>query len=129
LGWVLSNEDFLSASQTIDFLKLRATYGKVGNVNESYRFLYQQWATTAGGWRTGSNNTERGGRREGAIANPNASWEEKTSLNVGIDLKIFKKLTATIDLFNEKRTGILELPNADIPGYTGFALQRLRSEE
>lgn len=129
LGWVLSNENFLKENNSIDFLKLRATYGKVGNVNESYRFLYQQWAISSGNWKLGSGNADKGGRKEGAIANPEASWEEKTSFNLGFDLKLFKRLTATIDLFNEKRTGILELPSADIPAYTGFSLQYLNTGE
>lgn len=129
LGWVISNEDFLKSSEVIDYLKVRATYGKVGNVNESYRFLYQQWAVGGGSWKLGTGNTTRDGRKEGTIANPDASWEEKTTVNLGVDLKIFKSLTATIDVFDEKRTGILEIPSADIPAYTGFSLQYLNTGE
>ncbi|WP_235833099.1 SusC/RagA family TonB-linked outer membrane protein [Arcticibacter tournemirensis] len=129
LGWVLSNEDFLNNSTAISYLKLRATYGKVGNTNEDRRFLYQQWATGAGSWKLGTGNSTRDGRKEGSIANPDATWEEKTTLNIGVDLQLFKKLTANIDVFSEKRSGILEIPNADIPAFTGFSLQYMNTGE
>ncbi|WP_199750510.1 SusC/RagA family TonB-linked outer membrane protein [Gynurincola endophyticus] len=129
LGWVLSNESFLSSSNTVDHLKLRATWGKVGNDNEAYRFLYQQWAAGGGGWTVGSDNIFRGGRREGAVSNAAFGWETKTILNLGIDITVLKKLKGTVDLFSEKRTGILERPDALVPGYTGFLLQFLNTGE
>ena len=129
LGWVLSNEDFLKESNTVDLLKLRATWGKTGNDNEAYRFLYQQWSVGGGSWKVGSDNATMGGRREGTIANTDFSWEEKSTVNIGIDARLFKKFTATIDLFSDKRTGILEFPDAFVPSYTGFALQYLNTGE
>lgn len=128
LGWIASNEDFLKDSG-IDFLKVRASYGSTGNTNESYRFLYQQWVTGGSGYIIGDNNVFKGGRTEGPFANPEASWEKKTTLNLGVDLKIWRSLSLNLDLFREKRTGILETNYADIPAYTGFSLPFVNTGE
>lgn len=122
-SWIISNEDFLKQGSIISYLKLRASWGKVANDNENYRFLYQQWSVGGGSWIIGSDNSSQGGRREGALANNDFSWEEKTTMNIGLDLTLLKKLSATIDIFSEKRTGILELPDAYVPAFTGFSLQ------
>ena len=129
LGWVISNEDFLKSNNTVSFLKLRATWGKTGNDNEAYRFLYQQWSVGGGSWKVGTDNATMGGRREGAIANTDFSWEEKTTLNLGIDANFLNKLSVTVDVFSDKRTGILEFPDAFVPAYTGFTLQYLNTGE
>nr|WP_184548822.1 SusC/RagA family TonB-linked outer membrane protein [Mucilaginibacter sp. FT3.2]MBB6233292.1 TonB-linked SusC/RagA family outer membrane protein [Mucilaginibacter sp. FT3.2] len=129
LGWIASKEKFLKDVTAIDFLKVRASYGTTGNINEAFRFLNEQWAVGANGWIVGTNNAAKGGMTEGAFANMNASWEQKTTLNVGIDLKLWKKLSATVDVFTEKRTGILEIPSANVPQYTGFNLQYANTGE
>jgi TonB-linked SusC/RagA family outer membrane protein len=127
LGWVASGEDFLKNSSTINFLKFRASYGKVGNINENYRFLNEQWGVNANGWMVGTGNSWQGGRTEGAIPNTNASWEKKTTLNIGLDATLWKNLSATIDVFSERRTGILEVASANVPSYTGFSLPYINS--
>lgn len=127
LGWILSKEDFLKTNQAIDYLKLRASYGSSGNVNESFRFLYEQWAVGSGGYTVGTGNSWKGGYAEGKIATPNPSWEEKTTFNFGVDATLWKNLMVTVDVFSENRTGILEYPSANVPGYTGFALPILNT--
>lgn len=129
LGWVVSNEGFLKGSKVVDYLKVRSSYGKTGNINESYRFLYEQWAVSGNGWIVGTGNTGKSGMTEGRFSNPNASWEEKTTFNLGADITLLKRFYATVDVFNEKRTGILEIPSANIPDYAGFSLQYANSGE
>jgi TonB-linked SusC/RagA family outer membrane protein len=129
LGWVASNEEFLKGNSAIDFLKIRASYGTTGVINEDFRFLYQQWGIDANGWIVGTANSVKGGRTEGPFANLKSAWEQKTTLNVGVDINLWKKLSATIDVFSEKRTGILEVPTSDVPLYTGFSLQYANTGE
>ncbi|WP_295711111.1 SusC/RagA family TonB-linked outer membrane protein [Mucilaginibacter sp.] len=129
LGWIVSKEDFLKDNTVISFLKVRASYGTTGNINENFRFLNEQWALGANGYIVGTNNTYKNGMTEGSFANINASWEQKTTLNFGVDLKLWKKLSATVDVFSEKRTGILEIPSADVPYFTGFNLQYANTGE
>ncbi|NIG54127.1 SusC/RagA family TonB-linked outer membrane protein [Chitinophaga sp. Cy-1792] len=126
-GWIVSNEKFLSNSKIIDFLKLRATYGKTGNINENYRFLYEKWAISGGGWYTGANTgTSQGGRLEGSYPNKDFTWESKAAFNFGIDLKLLKRLSLTADVFKENRTGILD-NSASVPYFTGFGIQKLNT--
>lgn len=122
LGWIASREDFLKDSKIVNFLKVRASYGLTGNTNESYRFLFQQWVTGGSGYTVGDDNTWKDGRAEGPFANIKASWEEKKTLNLGVDLQLWKKLSVNVDVFSEKRTGIIQANYAEVPAYTGFTL-------
>jgi len=127
LGWVLSNESLLRSSKVVDYLKLRASYGSAGNINENYRFLYEEQASGANGWITGSGNAYQSGLAVGQLANPNAAWELKTSLNLGFDIRLWKTLSASADVFSEERTGIYEIPSASIPAFAGFNLPYVNS--
>ncbi|UAY54145.1 SusC/RagA family TonB-linked outer membrane protein [Arachidicoccus terrestris] len=122
LGWIVSSEPFLKNSHAVDFLKLRVSYGTAASINEDYRFLYRQNAVDAPGWIFGSNNTFKGGMTEGRFANPEATWEEKQILNLGVDLRLWKHLEATVDIFHEHQTGIYEIANGDVPSFAAFSL-------
>jgi TonB-linked SusC/RagA family outer membrane protein len=128
LGWVATNEDFLKGSRVIDFLKFRSSYGITGNTNEDFRFQYEMWAITKNGINLGSGNGYNGGRGEGPFPNTDFTWEKKSSFNFGFDLAVLKKLSATVDVFSEKRSQILEAPTG-IPDYTGFNVSNLNTGE
>jgi TonB-linked SusC/RagA family outer membrane protein len=129
LAWIASNENFLKDNKFVNFLKLRGSYGITGNTNSSYRFLYEQWAATNSGWNLTTDNTWYTGRREGNVPNYNFRWEEKASVNFGIETQLFKKLSVNLDVFTEKRTGILENIAPELPGYTAFRLAAQNSGE
>jgi hypothetical protein len=84
---VLSGEKFLANTRAIDFLKLRASYGLVGNDNIVSQGLSNRYAYTptfgGAGYFFGTGNASVGGLAENAIANPNVTWEKEKSLNVG----------------------------------------------
>ena len=128
LGWIASNEDFLKDNKVINFLKVRASYGITANTNENYRFLYERWSVDAPGYLAGTTNAGNGGRTVGPNPNANFTWEEKKTANFGIDVTLVKKLNATIDVFKETRTGILEAP-VGVPAYTGFNFRNTNSGE
>lgn len=128
LGWIASNESFLASNKVISFLKVRGSYGITGNTNEAYRFLYEKWGISGGGIILGTTNTTYGGRTEGAYPNTNFTWEEKRSANIGVDITLLKKFSATVDVFTEKRKGILEAP-VGIPQYTGFTFRNTNTGE
>jgi TonB-linked SusC/RagA family outer membrane protein len=128
LGWIASNEDFLKNSKVINLLKLRASYGVTANTNENFRFLYERWGVSTGGVTMGTSNSWYSGRTEGSYANTNFTWEAKQTANIGIELTLLKKLNATVDVFTEKRTGILNAP-VGVPTYTGFSFQNTNSGE
>lgn len=128
LGWIASKEAFLQNNKVISFLKVRASYGVTANTNEAFRFLFERWGISSGSYILGTNNASYGGRSEGAYPNADFTWEQKQTANIGIDVTLLGKLNATIDLFRELRTGILEVP-VNVPGYTGFDLRSTNSGE
>jgi TonB-linked SusC/RagA family outer membrane protein len=128
LGWIASKEDFLKDNKVISFLKVRASYGITASTNETYRFLYERWGVGGSGVILGTATGPNGGRSEGPYPNSHFTWEEKKTANVGVELTLFKKLHATIDVFRETRTGILEAP-VGVPAYTGFYFRNTNSGE
>ena len=124
LGWVISNEKFFEkAGKVISFLKLRSTYGLVGNAKISgRRFAYLSTISssssvpyTFGKSYETSSKTKRVGE-EGV----NVTWETANKLNVGIDIHFLNNnLSFHADYFNDKRKGIF-LSRGDIPFYVGL---------
>jgi len=126
LGWILSNEDF-AKSDKIDLLKLRASYGIVGNTDFGIggdaraRYLYLSNYETGSSYTFGNNPAAAAGRREGALGNENITWETNKMANAGIDFELFKHtLGGSIDVFKEKRTNILAFPSSvsSLGGFT-----------
>lgn len=111
IGWMVSEENFMKKLSFLDMLKLRASYGKIGDDNIGERWLYmQQWAygNTA---KLGSTNDDRSPYtwyRQTAIGNPDIHWETAKKLNIGADFSFFKGLVSgSVDVFNNYRTDIL----------------------
>ena len=135
-GWILSEEKFMKKQKVIDFLKLRASYGIVGNDKmENARFLYMAGAWSGyntvakgqGSWQFGKD----GGTgllpdaKENTMGNPDVTWEKVAKQNYGIDLKMFdSRLSLTADVFFEKRKDILSTRNA-LPAITDINLPKI----
>ena len=116
LGWVISKEKFMQKASWIDYLKLRASVGVVGNDrNSSSRFMYMPgvW-NESGSYYFGVTNSGSVPRYElGTPGNAGVTWETALKTNAGLDFDLFKKrLHFSGDLFWEHRTGILISPNS-----------------
>lgn len=121
LGWILSKEDFFNWDETITFLKLRGSYGIVGNDNVGRtRFIYEPTFPGSDGYYWGISNTYAGGIRPGRVANPNFTWEKEKKLNIGVEASIFDRLDVSIDYFNQKRYDILVPAYSEIPAFIGL---------
>lgn len=113
LGWVLSEENFFPKNKLIQFVKLRGSYGEVGNDQiGGSRFLYLPTTYTfSGGYyfgEVGTSYQRYQGAIEGAMGNPNLTWERAKKTDLGIDLTVLNsKLKITADWFQEKRDNIL----------------------
>ncbi len=94
-SWNISNEDFLSNSNLVDFLRLRISYGTTGNSRiGSYRAL---------GLYTILDNGYNGqvyGNLTSA-PNPNLGWETNKKFNVGIDFNFLDRFSITTDFFRD----------------------------
>lgn len=121
-GWVLTQEEFLKDNPVVNFLKIRASYGIVGN--DRYhpygtgfmdRFLYLSNSYFIGsGYQFGTGTSWSPGAYEKSFGNSGLSWEKSAKQNYGIDFSLFnQKLSGSIDYFYEKRTDILAKASTD----------------
>lgn len=121
-GWIISEEDFFEAKNIFSFLKIRASFGIVGNdrVSSSDRFLYldSTWERKSGtvnrgdlagyAYNFGTGNTMSPGASELLLANPIVTWEKAAKQDYGVDFAMLgNKLSGTIDYYYENRENIL----------------------
>lgn len=120
VGWVASNERFLKDNPVLTHLKLRATYGKVGNdkIGDT-RFLYQSNIQMGGGVIPSLGLGQS--ISQGLLANPDITWETATKQNYGIDLKLFKDFSLSFDYFIEDRKDIL-IARSSVPAFQGVPI-------
>ena len=135
LGWVISEEKFFEPlRKTIDFLKIRASYGTLGNDNTGgvafpYYSRYELYSggnasnylpNNRGDYAFGSNVTK--GLVPGAVANELATWERATKFNIALDIDLWNSLSFSIDYFTENRSHILLQRYDEVPGSFGATL-------
>ena len=119
VAWVVSNEHFMKRLSWVDFLKLRTSYGLVGNDQTSARYIFDANYDYNGSYLFSVNANSSGGFREVTLANTDVSWERKKIFNVGLDAKLLKNLTVTFDFFNEVQSGILTRAYSNVLGFIG----------
>ncbi|HTE29735.1 MAG TPA: SusC/RagA family TonB-linked outer membrane protein, partial [Chryseolinea sp.] len=120
-GWVISNEAFMkSYHNVITNLKLRASYGKVGNDQMgNARFLYQDNITIGAG-PLGSLGLGQG-INQALLGNPDIGWELAEKQNFGVDIGLFTDLSISFDYFIENRSRIL-ISRGTVPEFQGVPL-------
>ena len=115
-GWIPTNYDFMREKLPwFDFLKIRASYGQVGNdriANDRFPYLTIINTNAAGGW---------GGRGliESVVGADNLMWEKSTKADIGIEAKFLQqRLSFVVDFFNDNRDGIFQT-RTQLPSYVG----------
>ena len=124
MGWVVSNEAFMANTRSwLDNLKLRYSYGEVGNdrLAGDTRFPYISVVDGEGGYNFGEiGQTGVGGVAIKTIGTPNLTWETATKHNIGVDIGLFSKFTLTVDMFKDTRKNIF-MKRDHIPGTVGLS--------
>jgi TonB-dependent starch-binding outer membrane protein SusC len=121
VGWRISEEGFWN-SRRIDGLKLRASWGQLGN-DRVNPFQYFQIYTIDEAAVFGETPVLSTGLNPARTPNPNITWETAEKTNVGLDLSAANgRLALTIDGFYEQRSNILAPRNASVPIYAGIDL-------
>lgn len=124
LAWNLSQEDwFQPLTDVIHNLKLRGSYGLVGNADSSTRFMYLPIIKLQGkGFSTGDgdNGITFNGPLFSRFRNDEISWEIGYKTNVGIDLGLFNSFNISLEYFSELRKDIFR-KNQTIPYYIGVS--------
>jgi len=118
-AWVASNEDFLKDNSVLSNLKVRGSYGMVGNsdIGIGSRYPYEQRYYSGSGYYFDNSSTD--GSYEGRIANTRISWEESVNANIGLEIGLFKKLDIEFDIFRNDRTQIITERANTLPSLIG----------
>jgi TonB-linked SusC/RagA family outer membrane protein len=133
-GWRISEESFLQGNPVVSNLKLKGSWGRVGNDKtlkqdgtnyNDFAYLSLYNLTTPGsGIVIGGQDAN--GLYPGIAANGQFTWESKDVIDLGFESGFFNnKLTLDFDYFSEKRDGFLTDPHLSIPVYTGLSAGNL----
>jgi TonB-linked SusC/RagA family outer membrane protein len=118
-GWVVSKERFFHVN-FIDNLKIRASYGTIGNENVDPQYVGIVTGGPSYGPTANSNGYTFGdifsaGSTVASAANNALRWEKQTQMNAGFDLSMLhKKVSITADYFQKKVDGLLFTPSASL---------------
>jgi len=118
VGWVPTMEPFFPENDILTFMKIRASYGSVGNdllASGSRRYLYlpntynlEQSGYYLGNSDGSSQNTYYTAATEGTLGNKLVTWERANKYDVGLEMKFFRdRLSLVADYFKEDRNNIL----------------------
>ena len=120
-GWRISNENFWRNNvKFIDYLKLKASYGQLGNDRvDAFQYLTS--------YEFDDGNVfgpliYAAGLSQSSTANPNITWEVANIYNTGFESTILKKITLNTDFFYQRRSDILVQRDASVPNFTGIEL-------
>ena len=116
-GWNIAREPFMEDQRLFNTLKLRASWGQIGNEKISY---LDQYALILNGVNAvfGASETMTPGSTFGKNGNPNIRWETTTQTDVGLEIGLFEsKITAELDYYHRLTDDILV--ELSTPGYTG----------
>ncbi len=121
-GWRISSEKFMQNVRWIDDLKLRASYGTVGN-DAGYTVSY--YGTLASGGfgdydLAGTNINSMAGYFPFQLGNPNLQWEENLTTNIGLDATLWRNFTASLNWFDRATKKLIY--NPPTTGTAGSAL-------
>jgi len=120
VGWVLTSESFWKF-KPINHLKIRGSYGVVGNDQIGGRFLYLSTVNkNANGYYFGEDMTWKVGYAEDKMGTTDVTWEKSYKTDVGVDMQLFNGfINLQFDYFYEKRRDIL-LQRGRVPNISGI---------
>ena len=110
-GWNIHNEEFFGMD-AFDQLKLRASYGSVGNRPTSLYPQYDLYAVSAGVSYNGES-----GALISQIGNRDLTWEKSFTTGLGLDISLYERFRITLDYYDKNTSDLLyQVP---VPGVTG----------
>lgn len=129
-GWILSNEDFMKNIGWVNYLKLRGSWGKTGNLVQGSAF---QWQDSYG---LGNNAYAFGNgvTVQGSSPNPQATrdltWEVAVKTDLAVEAVLFKgKLNLEVGVYKQKRSNMLVTPLFTVPREYGIGLSNINGAQ
>ncbi|SHE43679.1 SusC/RagA family TonB-linked outer membrane protein [Pedobacter caeni] len=123
-GWRINKEKWFSERvKFFDELKLRASYGSLGNDNVKGFQFYDNYVLVGNGFVAqvpGGSPTIQQGVGLSKLANPDITWEVSKKLDIGINATFLKNFTLEAIYFKQQRSDILAARNASLPGSSGI---------
>jgi TonB-linked SusC/RagA family outer membrane protein len=124
-GWVISKESwFADRIKFIDYLKLRASYGSLGNDNVNGFQYFDNYVLVGNGFVAsvpGSGSAViQPNVMLSKLANPDITWEVAKKLDIGINANFLKNFSVEAIYFQQKRSDILATRNASLPATSGI---------
>jgi TonB-dependent starch-binding outer membrane protein SusC len=123
LGWNVSKESFFKVP-AIDYMKIRASYGQMGNDQVFYNNQLQEYAylSTYGFGNYPINGQVATTLVETSLANPNFTWERANNYNLGIDMSLLNnKIDVILEYFYNRRDQILIQKTGSTPASSGIS--------
>ena len=109
-SWMISNEQFMANATNVNFLKLRASYGEVGNDRSAdyyaYRTIYEI-----------DTNNKQLAVRANQMGATDLKWETTQAFDIGVDARFWDRLDVTVDYFNKKSKDLIY--NENLPQSAG----------
>lgn len=114
-AWIISRENFMKEfSSVVSNLKVRANYGTSGS-QLGDNFLTKTLYSPSGSYGGLS------GAYISVVGNPDLRWEITKTLSTGIDIELFKRVTANVDFYNRRSDDLLQ--KVELPNLAGFPMQ------
>ena len=124
-GWNISKEDFFKSVTVLNYLKLRGSYGQLGNDRVYFNNTLQEYAFLPTYSLNGTqviNNTVQRTLTEVRVPNVNFTWEVANNMDIGLEGALLdSKITFELDYFNNKRTNILIQKQGSTPQSSGIS--------
>lgn len=114
-GWNIHNESFFNVD-AVDEMKLRVSYGSVGNRPESLYPQYNLYSISSG-----ASYNEQSGALISQIGNKDLTWEKSYTTGIGLDLSLFNRARFTFDVYDKNTSDLLyAVPVSGLTGVTSI---------
>lgn len=126
LAWKVSNEKFFPKSDVLSLLKIRASWGRVGNLGSigyNYKSLVlgKEFSTDQGQYGVSGNTTWGNVVYNSTALNPDLTWETSEQFDLGVDLSMFKdRLSVQLDYFDKRTFNLIQTQTMNWPNTIGI---------
>lgn len=119
-GWRISEEPWMKSAKWLSNLKLRGSYGIIGqDAGNAFQYIYG-YTVSGGGWWEFNPEAVTTGVSTPALINEHLTWTKSYLTDIGLDLGLWdNKFSFTFDVFRKEITGILAKRNVDVPNTFG----------